>query len=411
MTFLTKYKKIFIAIGLILAALILGYLLFTLFFKPSQPPVVTPGTEAPAGQGGLPVAQTGAGQALQPGQGGGLTPESEATAPASQIAQGGLTETTELNQTPALGATLSANGSDLLYYDKPDGKFYRLTKDGKTSPLSDAVFHEVEKITWSPDKNKAILEYPDQAKIIYNFKDQKQISLPKHWQDFDFSPAGSKIVMKSLAEAVDNRWLAVINDQGTEARKIAALGDQDATVYPSWSPNNQTIAMYTEAVGLDQQRVFFVGLNDENFKALTIEGRGFKPLWSPQGDRLLYSVYSSSNDLKPELWIADAQGENIGAGRARLGIQTWADKCVFASKTEIYCAVPERLEAGAGLFRELAQNTKDNLYKIDTRTGSKKLVARPDGEFTMSDLIVSADGRYLYFTDGKTGRINKIKLK
>jgi len=412
MDFLTKYKKIFIIIGFILVVFILGYLLYFLFFKPA-PPAVTPVTESPAGQGGLPTAQTGDGQTLQPaGQGqGGLPTETGTTAPASPIAQGGLTQTTELSQAPVLGATLSANGNDLFYYNKQDGKFYRLTKDGQATLLTDTVFHEVEKITWSPDKNKAILEYPDQAKIIYDFKNNQQISLPKHWQDFAFSPDGSKIVLKSLADDVDNRWLAIINDQGTEAQRIAALGDKNETVYPSWSPNNQTVAMFTEGIGLDQQSVFFVGLNNENFKALTIEGRGFDPLWSPQGDRLLYSVYTTSNDLKPELWIADAQGESIGSGRAKLNIQTWADKCVFSSAAEIYCAVPEQLEEGAGLFPELAKDTKDNLFKIDTQTGSKKLVAIPDGEFTMSDLIVSDNGYYLYFTDVKTGRINKIKLK
>ncbi|MEI6597342.1 MAG: hypothetical protein WCL13_04030, partial [bacterium] len=189
------------------------------------------------------------------------------------------------------------------------------------------------------------------------------------------------------------------------------LGDKDATVYPSWSPNNQTVAMYTEGVNYDQQKVYFVGLNQENFKALTIEGRGFEPKWSPKGDNLLYSVYSSTSDLKPELWIASAQGENIGVGRDKLDIQTWANKCVFSSATEIYCAVPESLEEGAGLFSDLAKNTKDNLYKIDTKTGLKKLIAIPDGDFTMSDLIVSDNGYYLYFIDTKTEKINKIKLK
>lgn len=411
MDFLAKYKKIFIIIGFILVVLILGYLLYALFFKSSQPPIIGPEAETPAGQSGLPTAQTGTGQIIEPGQGGVLTPEIGTTAPASPTAQGGLTQTIGLNQTPALGATLSADGANLLYYNKQDGKFYRVTKDGQSTLLSDAVFHEVQKITWSPDKNKAILEYPDQAKIIYDFKNNKQISLPNHWQDFNFSPDGSKIVMKSLADDVNNRWLAVINDQGTEAQRIAALGENEATVYPSWSPNNQTVAMFTEGVGLDQQTVFFVGLNDENFKALTIEGRGFMPKWAPQGDRLLYSVYSSGSDLKPELWIADAQGENIGGGRAKLNIQTWADKCVFSSKTEVYCAVPIELPEGAGLFPELAKNTQDNLYKIDTQTGLKKLVAVPDGQFTMSDLIVSDNGYYLYFTDVNTGIINKIKLK
>jgi len=269
----------------------------------------------------------------------------------------------------------------------------------------------VEKITWSPDKNKAILEYPDQAKIIYDFKDKKQISLPKHWQDFNFSPDSSKIVLKSMATDPDNRWLAIINDDGTSAQRVTALGDKDDTVYPSWSPNNQTVAMYTEGVSYDQQRVYFVGLNNENFKALTIEGRGFDPLWSPKGDNLLYSVYSSSSDLKPELWITSAQGENIGTNRSKLNIQTWANKCIFSNADEIYCAVPESLEEGAGLFPDLSKNTKDNLYKIDTQTGLKKLTAIPDGDFTMSDLIVSNNGYYLYFTDVNTGKINKIKLK
>ena len=412
MEFITKYKKIFIIIAFILIVLILGYLLFIVFFNPSKNPITTgePTTATTKGQGGLPISQTGPGQIVSPGQGV-LTPGlGEAVRP-SPTAQGGLTVTTEMNQTPSLGAALASNGDDLLYYNKQDGKFYRITKDGKSTLLSENVFHEVEKITWSPNKTKAILEYPDQAKIIYDFQTNKQISLPSHWKDFDFSPDGSKIVMKSMADSVGNRCLAVINDQGTDAKRVAALGDKDVTVYPSWSPNNQTVAMFTEGASFDQQNVFFVGLNEENFKALTIEGRGFEPKWSPQGDRLLYRVYNSDNGLKPELWVALAQGESIGTGRAKLNIQTWANKCTFSSQTEIYCAVPTELEEGAGLFQELAQNTKDNLYKIDTQTGLKRLIAIPNGQITMSNLIVSDDGSSLYFTNANTGILNKIKLK
>ena len=404
MDFLKKYKTIFAAIGFILIVFILGYLLYALFFKPSSAPVIIEQPTATSTQGGLPVAQPGTGQTTSSGQPIDGLPEGtkEPSGQSSAVALGGLTQTAELNQSPSLAATLSTNGDDLQYYNKQDGKFYRLTKDGQASLLSDTAFHEVQKITWSPDKNKAILEYPDQAKIIYDFKNKQQISLPGHWKDFNFSPDGSKIVLKSMATSEDNRWLAIINNDGTSAQRVAALGDKDATVYPSWSPNNQTVAMYTEGVNYDQQKVYFVGLNQENFKALTIEGRGFEPKWSPKGDNLLYSVYSSTSDLKPELWIASAQGENIGVGRDKLDIQTWANKCVFSSATEIYCAVPESLEEGAGLFSDLAKNTKDNLYKIDTKTGLKKLIAIPDGDFTMSDLIVSDNGYYLYFIDTKT---------
>ncbi|MDO8592899.1 MAG: hypothetical protein Q7R92_03990 [bacterium] len=412
MDWLNKYKKIFLAAAFILVIFGLGYLLYAVFFKPSPP---LPGAITPLATstvaGSLPAAKSGAGQIIQDGTSGNLAPELSSTAPASQTAQGGLTQTSELNQAPSLGATLAADGADLLYYNQPDGKFYRLTKDGQATLLTDAVFHEVQKITWSPDKNKAILEYPDQAKIIYDFKNNKQISLPGHWQDFSFSPEGSKIVMKSLADDPSNRWLAVISSQGTDAQRVASLGSKDETVYPSWSPNNQIVAMYTEGQNYDQQSVFFVGLNNENFKSLTIDGRGFESKWSPQGERLLYSVYSSASGLKPELWLASAQGENIGASRAKLNVQTWADKCVFADSTSLYCAVPDSLEEGAGLFPELAKNASDSLYKIDTRTGLKKLIAIPDGRFSMSNLLISSNGYYLYFTDANTERINKIKLK
>ncbi|MDP2709356.1 MAG: hypothetical protein Q8O93_04950 [bacterium] len=410
----TKYKNIFIIIGFALIIFMLGYSLYALFFKPSAPPSSAPEqTETELG-GNLPAAQTGTGQTAVSGQpAAGLPAEGgqPGLIESNPIALGGLTQTTELNQTPAYAAALSSNGADLLYYNKQDGKFYRLTNDGQLSSLSDKIFNQVEKITWSPDKNKAILEYPDQAKIIYDFKNERQISLPKHWQDFDFSADGEKIVFKSLAEDPDNRWLAIVDSQGAAAQRITALGNKDETVYPSWSPNNQTVAMYTEGTDFDRQMVYFVGLNNENFKALAIEGRGFQPKWSPQGDRLLYSVYSSSSDLKPELWLANAQGENIGTGRVKLGVQTWADKCVFSSAVEIYCAVPDSLEEGAGLFPDLAKNSRDNLYKINTQTGMKKLVAIPDGNFTMADLIISGNGYYLYFTDANSGRINKIKLK
>lgn len=388
--------------------LILGYLLYFLFFKPIAPkPMITEpaATTTPAG---LPISPVGHGQVVAPTPITGLPTEQIAASP---IAKGELTQTIELNQTESGSATLASDGSSLQYYNKADGKFYRIAKDGKITALSDKIFHQVEKIVWSPNKNKAILEYPDGANIVYSFTSNKQITLPTHWKDFEFSANGQQIVMKSMGLDPDNRWLAIVNNDGSKARRIEALGKKDATVYPSWSPNNQTIAMYTEGIDFNRQEVFFVGLNKENFKSLVIEGRGFQPKWSPKGDRLLYSVYSSNNNMKPKLWISNAQGENIGAGRKSLNIETWADKCVFADDVNVYCAVPKKLEEGAGLFPKMALNTSDNLYKINTKTGLKKLVAVPDGNYNISNPIIADNGQYLYFTDEVSGRLNKIQLR
>ncbi|MBU4455546.1 hypothetical protein KJ586_03490 [Patescibacteria group bacterium] len=405
-------KKFLFAIGFILTVLVLGYLIYSLFFKPAvqQPAETEPATSTTAG---LPIAPYGAGQVAAPAETDAGLPQEGAgpAAGASAIARGGITQTSPLLPAASFSATLAPNGSDLQYYNKTDGKFYRVSKDGEATALSDKIFHQVESVKWSPDKNKAILEYPDGANIVYDFASGEQITLPAHWKDFDFSPGGRQIVMKSIGLDPNNRWLSVVNSDGSKAQRVEALGDKDDTVYPSWSPNGQTIAMYTEGIDFDRQEVFFVGLNNENFKSMEVEGRGFQPKWSPAGEQLLYSVYSSQTDLKPALWIANSQGENIGSGRKSLNIETWAEKCVFADSANLYCAVPEKLEEGAGLFPEMADNTRDNLYKIDVKTGLKKLVAVPDGEYNMSNLIISENGQYLYFTDKTTGNLRKIQLK
>jgi hypothetical protein len=59
----------------------------------------------------------------------------------------------------------------------------------------------------------------------------------------------------------------------------------------------------------------------------------------------------------------------------------------------------------------MAKTTKDDLYKIDMATGLKKLVATPEGSYSMTNLVIPENGNYLYFTDAKTDRIYKINIE
>jgi hypothetical protein len=417
MNFFTRYKRVFLIIGFLILIGLLGFLLYSLFISTTFPGTeITPGPSATTttGTGQLPSAGTGGAGGQKPG-----TPTGPATIPTAeekpvpnQKALGGLTQTPAVNNNvTAINPTLGGNGSSVQYYNPTDGKFYKLDANGNAVLLSDKVFHNVSNVVWAPQKSKAIIEYPDGAKILYNFDTGKQATLPSNWNEFDFSADSSKIVMESTAVDPENNWLAVANDDGTNAQPIEQVGENGNTVYPSWSPNGQTVAMYTKGVDLNRQEVFFVGLNGENFKSTIVEGRGFEPKWSTAGDKLAYSVYSTDSDLKPKLWVVDAQGNNIGSGRKDLGLETWASKCTFADNKTMYCGVPEGLDTGAGLVPDLAQNTRDNLYKVNIETGEKSLVAIPDGDFNMSNLVVTSDGGNLYFTDSNTKVLHKIELK
>lgn len=424
MGFFSKYKKLWLALGFIAVVAIMVYLIWIAFFRNQT---ISPAiTDLNGNIGGLNTADDGNGNfSSNNGDGrlngsgdninkdqndGTINTGSPSGNEVNDRAIGGLTKVTAVTSDPVLDPTMTSSG-ELRYYNQNDGKFYKLDGNGDLVSLSDKIFHQVNNVTWSTDGNKAILEYPDGSKVTYDFQTQKQVTLPKHWEDFSFSPSGNQISAKSIGNDVENRYLITANSDGSKAASLSAIGENADDVYPVWSPNNQAAAMYTRGVDFNRQEVFFVGLNGENFKSTIINGRGFEPQWSDAGDKLLYSVYSSDNNMNPSLWIVDAQGDNIGQNRTNLGLSTWASKCTFATNTEVYCAVPENLPQGAGLFPELADKTTDNLYKIDIRTGVKKLIAIPATASNVSSIMVAGSQEQLYFTDKTTGKIYEINLQ
>jgi len=415
MNFFARLKKPLLILGFLILVALVGYLIWRLFFRPE--PITLPGTDTPGMSGNLPTAGPNASTSEEITGPGNFPIGSESNGTGAPnpnepnpLAVGGLTKTTLITDVPTLNPTLSSSGG-VQYYNKNDGHFYSLNADGEVVALSSKVFHDVDRVVWAPDKNQAIIEYPDGNKILYNFQTEKQVTLPTHWEDFSFSPDSTQISSKSIGLDVENRWLMVSSSDGSKAQALENLGVNANTVISSWSPNNQTVAMYTKGVDFDRQEIFFVGLNGENFKSTIIEGRGLESQWSTSGDRLLYSVYHTRDNLNPRLWIVDAQGDSIGQNRQSLELATWASKCTFANNTEIYCAVPDYLEQGSGLFPELADKTKDSLYKIDLTTGSKKLIAVPDGTYNISQIMVPSSENYLYFTDKTTQQIYQVQLK
>lgn len=422
MNFFSRYKRLVLIVLFVAFVVGMGYLLYSMFFRntAAPEPIDNTGTTTET-TGRLP--QAGTGSNINPAGSDDQTLPDGSTIPTStpsgsnqnpssdSLAIGGITKTNLLVDGPTIGQTINSQTGKIQYYNPTDGMFYGVDKNGQVSPLTNKVFYNVNQVTWSQDGNKAVLEYPDSSKVVYDFATKKQATLPKHWEDFNFSTNGEQLVMKSLGMDDDNRYLAIANSDGSGGKIIEYIGDNDKSVYPDWSPNNQIVAMYTEGLDYDRQTVYFLGLNNENFKSTVVPGRGFQEQWSPQGDRLLYSVYYSENQMKPMLWIVDAEGGQIGNNRQMLNLQTWAEKCTFATNTELYCAVPTSLDYGAGFLPSLADQTPDQIYKINTDTGAKQLVAIPENDATISKIFVSSDGNSLYYTDKNTGSINQVKLK
>lgn len=306
--------------------------------------------------------------------------------------------------------SLSQNG-DLRYHNSLDGKFYRITADGQIKELNDKVFYNVSQVTWAKTSDKAVIGYPDNSKIVYDFAKNTQVSLPKHWEEFSFSPAGTEIAAKSLGLSPNNRWLITTKDDGTGTKTVEPMGNNADEVTIDWSPTKQVVAFSRTGrpIGAERQQILMVGLNNENFKALTVEGMGFESQWSPTGKKLLYSVYSSRTEYKPELWLVDAYGESINQNRQMLSLNTWSDKCAFGDDNNIYCAVPSTLPTGAGMARAIANSTPDYLYKIDLSSGLKTPITL-DNNYTINEISYDAKNNKILFTDLNQTGVFEVKL-
>ncbi|MDD5221935.1 MAG: hypothetical protein PHY10_02040, partial [Patescibacteria group bacterium] len=79
----------------------------------------------------------------------------------SEIANGGKTIINPVSNDSAQSATLSFDGQNSLFYNSTDGKFYQVDKNGIKTSLSNQVFHNVSNVNWAPNKDRAIIEYPD----------------------------------------------------------------------------------------------------------------------------------------------------------------------------------------------------------------------------------------------------------
>lgn len=412
-------KRLIIAFVFIIVCVLIGYAMYRVFFvktKPTQlrtpPQTEKTGQQLPTiGPGEIPTVSETKPATLP------LVETKPIVTPVTTLGekQGVITATPGVKAvTQAIDVmvkgVIAAGGSSVKFYNEQDGRFYRLLPDGTTVPLSDQVFFNVQKVTWSPKNNETILEYPDGANIYYNFDAKRQVTLPKHWEEFSFSSLGDKIAAKSIGLNPENRWLIAASPDGSSIKLIEPIGENANKVTVDWSPNKQVVALSRTGEPLgERQEVLLVGLNGENFKSLVVEGRGLQTKWSPQGKKLLHSVYNSRNDYKPELWIVDAETDTVGQNRTLLNINTWASKCAMSDERFIYCGVPTDLQTGAGFAPEIANTTPDQLYKIDTATGLKTAIPLED-TYTIDTITISEDGKTLFFTDKNKSGVFKVNI-
>lgn len=405
-----RTKKILIIAAFIILVIILAYLIYLLFFKTTPEAVVNQENVVVEG---LPIITNNENGGVVVNENIGNTEEKIKTdLGTTQRQPEAIVETIEVTSGQKVSGLLRNNNGQLQYYDKNSGQFYKYFS-GQKVLISDKKFHDVQSIAWSRDGQRAVLEYPDGANIVYDFIRQKQITLPPEMTDFAFDSTGEKIAAKVITDFPDNNWIVTANYDGSGIFFVEHLGDKSRDVKMNWSPGGEIVGTYREGKDFERQEVFPLSKSGNNLKSLVVEGRGFEYIWAPRDNYILYSVYSTKSEQKPILYITNMAGDQTGQQKVNLGLSTWPDKCTFNSMgNKVYCAVPASLPPLAGIFKELRDRVNDNFYEIDLNSGFKTMInTTANNSLRASSLSVSTDDDVLYIVDAVSGELKQVPLK
>lgn len=395
----------------VIATLILGYGVYFIIFRPDISSGPTdPGVETPDGQGELPGSRDAGDRQTDGGDtdGGDQDPSLPIVSP---VAQGGETLVTQLTQGSVLAPSRGTTSTGAMYYDPSDGYFYRIERNGELSQYSSASFPNAENVKFDPTLQNAVLEFPDGTNILYNFDNNRQITMPAHWESFDFSPNGGEVIAKAINDA-NNSALVVMSTDGSRAYPLQDMGGNADKVDVNWSPSGEFVAFSNTGpaqLGFGRRSMLLIDQSGEAPGSIIIDGTNFSSQWDPDGSHVLYSTSSYEAEDRPNLWYVKASGQDIGTGRKSLDVATWAEKCTFKDDNTLLCGVPREIEPWEG-SSPLYNTSVDDLYEISVLTGRKTLLASPTITTRMFSPTLSDDGSTFYYTD-QNGRLNYIRLR
>ncbi len=204
------------------------------------------------------------------------------------------------------------------------------------------------------------------------------------------SPDGQFIVYaRRINGQYDLFWQRVDGQSSTNLTPNSPAEDSD----PMFSPDGKLIAFRSER---EDGGIYLIGSTGEN-ERLMVQG-GFNPSWTLDGSEILYSTQRGSNAFH----------------RVGIGGQIWAINWRTGVKRQIPAgpdAVQPRLSPNG--FRiaywGLKNSSQRDIWTIPANGG--KPVAVTDDDAADFSPVWSPDGRYLYFSSNRTGRMSLWRVR
>lgn len=393
-------KKILIILGIIIGLIIVGLIVFWIFYPERAEESITTGFGLFPSSGERIVSQPAA-----PGAGAPPTIEAPQQKPLVQITQKAVS-----------GATFT-NGV-VRYIEKATGNIYDISLEGSTSTkISSTAIGGIFEAHWSPDGKQAVVRYAEKNEsgiedVIRNFSitsidaasmSAKGIFLLSSIKTMASSPKESKIFYLVSLDDTNLGITASFSDKSQRQVISTSFGEWLA----SW-PSERVISLLTKPSGDVKGYLYKLDPVSGSFEKVLGDINGLTALWSSDGAYVLYSE-SGYNDLKTSIYKTKDKGVSDFA------IITLPEKCVWSkiNKTIVYCAAPSPLPSAKypdDWYQGLI-SFKDHLWKIDVLKGTAEIIPfSAEMDFDIINLFFNKNEDRLFFQNKYDGTLWSLRL-
>ena len=342
------------------------------------------------------------------GEAPGLTTGEQDTPPTNQTSS----QIKALSQEPVLGVTIE--GQKVKYYSADNGNVFTSDFSGSGTTLtSSSVLLNLIKVLWSPDKNKviAILNQDGKdKKYLYDYKTKSSTPLDDNIEWISWSPKEDRIAYQYYNSQTQENNISIANSNGSNWTNIFQTRMKNLIV--EW-PKSDQVAIRTRPSGLAQSDAYTISLSGNDFEKVIDKTYGLTLLWSPLGDKVLFST-TDSQGKNLKLKLINLKTKTI----KELGVVTLPEKCAWSGDNRtIFCAVPKKISDFAVLpddYYKKIISFSDDFWRINTDEERVTPIYSTENEkaaaYDAKDMLLSPLEDYLLFINQKDGRLYSLSL-
>ncbi len=306
------------------------------------------------------------------------------------------------------GATLSADGNRILYYDILDPVLASVNFLGADPRELADLPSNVEEIIWAPDKDKIV--YRDDAANITYFEiaGKKERRLNPNIKSVVFTSDSQKICYQYSNDKNSQKTINIATpglDLTDFKVLVRGLGDYQLRSIPM-----TTKLAYFLTPSLKRSSIAYsINTSDGNREILVGETLGLDARWSPDGKKMVFTQLVENGRLA--LLLAPSTGLNP----SDLKLYTYVDKTAWhPNGSEVYVAEPQQWVSLEDYYSGNVK-TNDILYKVNINTGEKtellNLFNVVGSKVDFRDGFFTSDGKILFFTNAVDQSVYMIDVE